>query len=158
MLNAVGDYLFGNLVEGHSLCFLVREIQQFLQVPGYGLAFAVRVGREIDDGGLLAGGLQFVNQFLLFLDRDVLRRKAVFDIHAKLTLGQVTQMPHRGGHAIIAAQIFFNGFCLGRRFHNHQFLCLGHSHVSSLCMNFCTRKAFSGLVPDKSPNLEDRKL
>ena len=51
VFDALGDDLFRYLVEGYASGSVVRQVQQLLEMPRYGLALAVRVGRKIDGGG-----------------------------------------------------------------------------------------------------------
>src|SRR3546814_2434739 len=86
----------------------------FLDVPGNRLALAVRVGREdqrlgllrlVGDGAQLLGlvgiGFPFHRETGVWIDRAVLGGKI-----ADVTIGCED--------AIFAAQIFFDGLCLGR--------------------------------------------
>ena len=91
---AVSNDFFCDLVEGHPLCFLVVQPEQLLQVPRYGLALAVRVGRKIHGRRRLGFLLQLVYELALILHRDILRLEAVLQIHAHLALGQIPQMSH----------------------------------------------------------------
>ena len=50
----------------------------------------------------------------------ILGLKALFYINTHLALGKVPQMPHRGRDLVAAAQVFFDGFGLGGRFHDHK--------------------------------------
>ena len=118
---------FRYLVEGDAAGLAVRQAQQLLQMPGYGLALAVRVGREIDHGGLLRALAQILYHVFLTLHGDILRLKAAFYIHAHRALGQVAQVAHGGHDFIIAAQVFLDGPGLGRGFHYDQRrLCFCH--------------------------------
>ena len=62
-----------------------------------------------------------LDQFLLSLDGDILRRKAVVHINAQLAGGQVPDMAHAGRYLIVLAQIFADGLRLGRRLHDDEF-------------------------------------
>ena len=48
VFDTLGDDLFCYLVEGYASGSVVRQVQQLLEMPRYGLALAVRVGRKID--------------------------------------------------------------------------------------------------------------
>ena len=128
MLDALGDDFLGDFVEGDALGLFLGQIQQFLEVPGDGLALAVRVGREIDGLGALGGLFQFVNELRLIAHGDILGLEAVFDVHAHLALGQIPQVAHGGRDLIVPTQIFFNGLRLGRRLHDHKILCSCHAY------------------------------
>ena len=89
-------------------------------MPGYGLAFAVRVSGEIDGVALLyAVGEPFDDRLLIGVD-DVFRLKAVLDIHAERLFGEVPDVPAGSVDDIILAQIFLDCLCLARRFHDDQ--------------------------------------
>ena len=125
--DALGHHALCYLVEGDAAGLVVRQGQQLLQVPGDGLSLAVRVGREIDHGRLLAALLQVGYHVLLALDGDILRLKAVLYIHAHRALGQVPQVAHGGHDLVVAAQILLDGPGLGRGFDYDQCrLCFCH--------------------------------
>ena len=83
---------------------------------GNGLAFAVRVRRQVD--GIGGGGelLQLGDNFFLAGNDDVVGLEIVFDIDAQGALGQVLHVPERGFDGITLPQIFLDRFRLGRRF------------------------------------------
>ena len=112
--DALGHDALGDLVESHAPRLLVGQLEQLLEVPGDRLAFAVRVGREIDGFGALGLGLQLLDQFAFILDGDILRLKAILDVHAHLALRQIAQMAHRGAYLKARPQVFFDRFCLRR--------------------------------------------
>ena len=121
VLDALGDDLLRDLVEGHALGLIVRQIQQLLQVPGDGLALAVRVGGKINKACVLGSLFQLVAQLTLASDVDIFRCKIVFDVHTQTAFGQITHMTHRSHDLIALAQIFLDGLCLCRRLHDYQF-------------------------------------
>ena len=98
------------------------QAQRRDQVPGDGLAFAVRVGREQDRLGRARLVLQSLDDVLAVLGDDVLRAKLVFDVDAEFALWQIAHMPQAGTHHEVAAQEFFYRFGLGGRFDHHQAL------------------------------------
>ena len=113
--DALGDDLLRYLVEGDAAGLVVGELEELLQVPGYGLALTVGVGREIDHAGLLRALPELGYDVLLALDGDILRLEAVLYIHAHRALGQVAQVAHAGHDLEIAAQVFLDGPRLRRR-------------------------------------------
>ena len=115
------DPLLGDLVKGDPVGLLGVDAQEVGQVPADGLALPVRVGGQEDAVGLFGLGFELLDEFLLALDVDVLGRIAVLHINAELGGGQVPDVAHAGRHLVILAQIFADGFRLGRRFHNNQF-------------------------------------
>ena len=94
MLNALRNNLFRNFVECNAACLLIVQSEKFLQMPGNRLTFAVRVGGKINSTGLFAVCLQFLDQFLFFLHRNIFWLKAVLYIDTEFVLGKVPQMPH----------------------------------------------------------------
>ena len=132
VLDALGDDLLRDLVEGHALGLIVRQIQQLLQVPRNGLSLAVRVGREIDGSGRFGALFQVGDHVGAILHGQILRREVAVDIDAHRALGQVAQMPHRGHDLIVAAQIFFDCSGLRRRLDDHQIrFCFCHRVCSN---------------------------
>ena len=120
MGDGVQDRGFGDGVEHHPLDRHLAQhmllLEHFQDVPGDGLAFAVRVGGQdqlvgaFDGGGDvldlgLGAGIDFPDHGEVFvrLDRAVLG-------------GQVADMAEAGQHFIVAAQILIDGFGLGGGF------------------------------------------
>ena len=120
VVDALGDHLAGDLVEGDSLGFFVAEVQQVLQVPADGLTLTVRVGGQIYGVAGLGEFFQLIDKLLLTPDGAVVGLEVVLDIHAQLAFGQVTQMSHTGPDLVIRSQIFADGLGLGRGLHDHQ--------------------------------------
>ena len=119
-----------DLVEGHAVGRIVRDGQQIFQVPGDGLAFAVRVRCEIDAVGVLCGLLQLRDDLFLALERIVFRLKVMLDIDAQRALRQIAQVAHAGLDLIVGTEIFSDGFGLRRRFHDDQILfCVRHRRL-----------------------------
>ena len=116
--NGFPNHLLGNLVEGDTVCFGVREIQEFLQMPGNSFSLPVRVSCQVDRVYLFGGGLQFFDQIFLALDRDILGGEITLQVHAHGGFGKIPQMAHTCLDGIVRAQIFTNGFRLGGRLHN----------------------------------------
>ena len=113
-----------DLVEGHAPGLLIVQVEQILEMPRDGFALAVRVRREIDGVALLRGLLQLADQGLLAADGLIIGLEIVLDVDAQLALGQVAQMAHAGLDRVAPAEIFPDGFRLGRRLDDHQiFFC-----------------------------------
>ena len=138
MLNALTHHVLRDLIEGDPLCFLVRQIQQALEVPADSLALAVRVGCEVHGIRRLGGFFQVGNDGFLPLDGLVDRLEVIVYIHAEFAFLQVPEMAHAGLYLIVLAQIFSNGFGLRRRLHDDQAL-FCHSYLRRLC----SKAAFS---------------
>ena len=131
--NALLHDLFCDLIESDPARLFAGDIQKFLEMPADRLALAVRVGCEIHRSGLFGTFFQLVDNVRPRGDRDVFRRKAVFDVHAELALRQIAQVAHGCDDFIVAAEVLFNRPCLGRRLHNDKVLfCLRHNRISSL--------------------------
>ena len=140
----------GDLVEGDAAHGLVRDPQQLLQMPGDGLALAVRVGGQIDGGAALRLFFQFVDGALAALDGAVVRPEAVFDVHAEHALRKIPQMAHGRGHPVPAPQIFSDGLRLRRRLHDHEIgLALCHEAVLSVSFVLSQDRAPAGRCPQE---------
>jgi len=109
-----------DLIEGHALRLIVRDVQQIFEVPGNCLSLAVRVGREKDAAAFVGGFPKLLDDVLLALERLILRLKAMLDIHAHRALRQIAQMSHAGLDQIIRTQVFSDGFRFRGRFHDHE--------------------------------------
>ena len=137
----IGDRMlhgvFGDLAEHHAINvalaveqFLVA--QNLLHVPGYGLAFAIKVGGKIDVFGAACGLDQLVHVLLVALDELVVHGKISIGIDRAGFRHQVADMSVRRQHLKILAQIFIDRARLGRRFHDqkviaHQVFCIASS-------------------------------
>ena len=119
MGHAVLDAGLGDLIKGDPVLVFEIQVQQVGQMPGDGLPFPVGVGGQIDFVALLGLFDQGGDQIFLAFDVDILGGETVFDIHPYFAFGQVADVAHGGHHLIIIAQIFLDGFRLGRRLHNH---------------------------------------
>ena len=84
--------------------------QNICQVPADSFAFTVRVSCDINFISLFGCCFQFLNQFALAADIDVLGLKSVFYIHAENAFRQIAQVPHGSAYSIIAPQKFFYCF------------------------------------------------
>ena len=97
---------FGDLVEGDPanadrvlLLFLAVDAvtaEFFGQVRSNGLAFAVRVRRQIDRVRRLRQLFQLGDDLFLARDDDVLGREVVVQIDAQRLLGQILDVAERG--------------------------------------------------------------
>ena len=121
--NGLVDHLFGDLVEGDPVGLFIGNVQQFLQVPGDGLALTVRVGGQIHLSALLGCLFQGGDGLLLSLDGLVVGLESVFHVHAQLALGQVPDVTHGRHHLITRSKVLADGLGLGRGLYNDQ-ICL----------------------------------
>ena len=119
--SALGDFVEGHALDGNRAFLLFLAIdtvaaELFGQVSGNGLAFAIRVRRQVDGIRGLGQLLQLGDNFLLAGDDDVLGLEVVVEIDAQRLLGQVLDVAERGFHLIARAEIFLDRLRLGRRF------------------------------------------
>ena len=141
-LDCLFDRILCNFVE-HDATWLIRvQSQEESQMPGDCLSLAVRVGCQIDFSGSLRLFFELLDQIALPADRNILWLKIVFHVDAQFALRQVSDMSDRSNDLIGRAQIFADGFRLGRRFHDDQ--CLfrrrlgcGFSRRFCACLCFC---------------------
>ena len=84
ILNGVQNGLLSNLVEDDALCCGGVQFQGLLQVPGYGLSFAVLIRRQPYRLGLLHSLLQIRHQLVLLVRDLVLRLVVVCYVDAHL--------------------------------------------------------------------------
>ena len=80
--------------------FRSRLLEDRLQVPADGLAFAVRVGGQDDRPRLLRRLLELGDDLAALGDDDVLGLEIVLDVDAELALRQVPDVAH-GGHDLV---------------------------------------------------------
>ena len=138
LADALGDHLAGDLVEGDPEGFILRQVQQLLQVPADGLSLAVWVGGQVNGVAVLGRLLQVPDDVLLALDGPVIGFKVVVHVHAQLAFGQVPQMSHTGLHLIRGAQIFADGLGLGRGLHDHQVFFSLFCHIYDPSFSECS--------------------
>ena len=138
LADALGDHLAGDLVEGDPEGFILRQVQQLLQMPADGLSLPVRVGGQVHGVAFLGRLLQVPDDVLLALDGPVIGFKIVFHVHAQLALGQVPQMSHTGLHLIRRAQVLADGLGLGRGLHDHQVFFSLFCHIYDPSFSECS--------------------
>ena len=85
---------------------------------GNGLAFAVRVRRQIDRVHRAGQLLQLGQNFFFPGNDDVVGFELVAGIHTQSALGQIFHVAERGLDSKSLSQIFLDGLRLGRRFDN----------------------------------------
>jgi len=83
-------------------------------VPGDGLALAIRIGGEIDVFFVFRGLLELLDDLALAVDDGVLGLEVVLDVDAELRLGQVDDVADRRFDRIVPAEIFAECPRLGR--------------------------------------------
>ena len=105
------------------------QVQHLRQVPGDRLALAVGVGREDDLAVLLHRCPQLGDRLLPVLDDLVVRPEAGVDVDAKLLVGQVANVPHRGVHLEAVAQEALQCSRLRRRLDDDQTFRHSHSFI-----------------------------
>ncbi len=114
MLEGLLHRALGDLVEGDAAdddgALLARLLaidavaaEFFGQVGGNGLAFAVRVRRQVDGIRRLRQLLQLGDNLFLAGDDDVLGGEIVVEIDAERLLGQVLNVPERGFYLVSRA-------------------------------------------------------
>ena len=95
ILERLFDGALGNFVKGHPLEFAFkRPFEQFLQMPGNGFSFTVRVGGQINAVRLFRGGFDLFHHFRAARILHIHRRKMILDIHPDGPLRQIAHMSH----------------------------------------------------------------
>ena len=94
-------------------------------MPGDGLPLAVHIGGEVDGAGALGDALELRDDLALAADGLVLGLEVVLEVDPELALGQVADMPHRGLHDEVLAQVLVDRARLGGALDDHQGLLLG---------------------------------
>ena len=72
-----------------------------------GLAFAIRIGRQVDFIHLLGGGFQLTDELLLAFDDFVTGFKIMFDIDREIALREILNMTERSFDDVIS----YPGIC-----------------------------------------------
>ncbi len=125
MLDRLLYAFFGDLVEQDAPDLSVEAAPEpGRDMEGDRLAFAIRVGGEVDV--VLAFGLLFylLDYFRLAGDHMVLGLEIMLDIDAERALGQIDDMTDRRSYLEIGSEVPLDGLCLCRRFNDYEVL--GH--------------------------------
>ena len=88
-----------------------------------GLAFAVRVGREVDVFYFLRRLFQLGDELFLTFDDLIARFEAVIDVDREVLLGEIFDMTEGSFDYKLLAQVFVDGLRLSGRFHDYQSFC-----------------------------------
>jgi hypothetical protein len=131
-LSASEHGLLRDLVEREPVNLLLLAAQLLDEVPADRFALAVRVGRDVDVGGVLRGVLELLDDFLPRTDGFVRLLEVVVDVDAELALRQIADMAHRRHDLVVAAEVFVDGLGLCRRFDHDQCFC-HYVHPSMNC-------------------------
>ncbi len=112
--NGVGGFFFLLL----TFFRMAVAVQLKGQMRRNGLAFAVRVRRQIDRVHRTGQLLQLGQNFFFPGDYDVVGLEVVACVHTERALGQILHVAERGLDSKSLSQIFLDGLRLGRRFDN----------------------------------------
>ena len=124
MRKGLADRGLGDLAEGHTAGLRDVEAGGLGDVPRDRLAFAIEVGREVDEVGL-SGSLRNLADLLAAVRNDLIGRlEVVLDIDAELVLAellrQVSNMSIGGQDLVARTEVALDRFRLGGRLHDHQ--------------------------------------
>ena len=116
--------VLGDLVEHDALHVLALEralgLQQLVQMPGDGLALAVRVGREIQRFRLLQRSRYGIDMLLIAFDDLILHGEMTLRIDGALFRHQIPHVTVGGEHLEVLAEVLLDGLRLGRRLHDNE--------------------------------------
>ena len=110
----LGDFVEFDTRDG----FLRRDLfftQNFGQVPCDGFAFSVRVSRQQDVIGFFGCAHNRIDVLFIALDELVLHGEIVLGIDRTGFRHQIAHVSIAGEDFVLRAEVFFEGFCLGRR-------------------------------------------
>ncbi len=143
MLERILDRALRDLIKGHALdgrsalllfALLAAEqvTAQFLrQMRRNGLAFAVRVRRQVDIVHAQRYFLELGENFLFAGNHHIFGFEVILDVHPKRAFGQILNVPQRSLNLEALPEILLNSFRLRRRFDDYKTLC---QNLSSLLM------------------------
>ena len=107
------DRGLGDLAERHAARLLRRDVRGLGHVPGDRLAFAVEVGREVDEVGPLGRLLDVGDLLAPVVVDDVLGGEIVVDVDAELALagvlGEVADMTVGREDTVVVAEVALDG-------------------------------------------------
>ena len=105
---------FSHLVEHHAQGALVQifdaafGFEDFVDMPGNGFAFAVRVSGQIEGVGFFGGGHDGVDVLFALGRHFIFHSEIVLGIDSAVFRHQIAHMAEGGQYFKIAAQVFFN--------------------------------------------------
>src|SRR5688500_18654511 len=112
MLDGLADRIARDLVEHHAMHVLALEgiqvLEQLGEMPGDGLAFAIRVGREVERTGFLQSPRDGLNVLLVLVEDLVAHRKAMLRIDRTFLRYQIAHVPIRSQYLEILAEILLD--------------------------------------------------
>ena len=112
------DRAFGDFVEHDALGLGWIQFEHLIQMPGYGFPFAVLIGCQPYEVGLLGGFGKLGYQGLLVGLYLVFGSEPVFDVYAEVPLGQIPDVPETGEHMVVLAEEFLYSLGFGRRLYD----------------------------------------
>ena len=98
MIDCLQDRLFGSIVESNTTDFLLRQLQDFLDMPSDSLSLAVRVACEPNLIGLQRLFAQRINEMHLLLVDDIVGRIGIAKVNTHTVFTNtfdVTDVPLR---------------------------------------------------------------
>ena len=125
MFDRVLDGLLRDLVELNAAGLVFINTEDMVQMPADGLSLAVRVCCEVNLGSVAGFLADAAEDVAAAADRDIFHFKVFIRIDAELTFREVANMALGGLDLIAFAQIAADGFCLGRRLDDNEFLFCG---------------------------------
>ncbi len=118
--------LLGNFVKRHALDrnALVQALvaQDFLNMPGDSLSFAVRIACQINGVGVFDRLGNFANRPVGAVTQFPVHRKIFVGTYGTVLRRQIPNMTIGSQHGIIAAQILIDSLRLGWRFYDDEFV------------------------------------
>ena len=124
--------LLCNLIEFDTASAGLIHAKHVEQMPADRFPLTVRVCCEIDLRCVLRFLADTAQDIAAPADRDILQVIIMINVHAKLTLGKIADMPLGSFHLVSFSKILADRFCLRRRLNNDQFLfCISHISHSS---------------------------
>ncbi len=94
---------------------LAALLEHLQQMPGDGLAFAVRVGRQIQRLGLLQRPGDGLDMLRILFQRLIAHGEAMLGVDRTLLGTRSRHVPVRGEHLEVLAQVLLDGARLGGR-------------------------------------------
>ncbi len=95
---------------------VAARLEDLLEMPGDGLAFAIRVGCQNQRLGLAQRARDRIDVALVFLEHLILHPEAVVGIDRAFLRLQVANVTIGGKDVVVLTEILLDGLRLGRRF------------------------------------------
>jgi hypothetical protein len=106
VLEGMFNGILGYFMKDDAMIRALVRFGHLGQVPGDGLTLAVRVGSQVYSRGILGGLFKLIDKFGFGSWHYIFGQKTLFNVHANLAPGQISDMPERSPEAVALTEYF----------------------------------------------------